>query len=271
MKNEQKQSCSFHDVKLSPSEQIGLHRQDSWELSWVITGAGMRIIGDTKEKFTGGEVVLIPPKIPHCWYFGNETTDKNGKIANITLTFGNDFLEKCANFTEFSEICTKFQQQSNAIKFSGETLNSIISILKAMRHENASERILSILKLTIMIAKNTENQQIAGKYQKTDKEQNRLNQIEIFVICNAKRKISISEIARHVGMNKSAFCVFFKKAAGQTFISYLNAYRIELACKLLKESDLNISDICYEVGFEDFPYFNRVFKKIKRVTPSKYR
>jgi AraC-like DNA-binding protein len=271
MKDKQKKSFSFHNVKLAPSEQIGIHRQDSWELSWVITGAGMRIIGDTTEKFASGEVVLIPPEIPHCWYFDSDTTDRKGKIANITLSLNNYFLENCAAFPELNEVCEKFKQQTNAVKFSGEKLKNIISILKKMRNETSEECILSIIKLLFVISDNTENQQIAGKYQNTDKEQNRLNQIHIFVVCNAKRKISITEIARHIGMNKSSFCVFFKKATGKTFVNYLNEYRIETACQLLNTTKNSISDICYEVGFEDISYFNRVFKKTKNVSPKEYR
>ena len=95
--------------------------------------------------------------------------------------------------------------------------------------------------------------------------------IRIFVTCNAYRNISLDDVVRHVGMNKSAFCTFFKQSIGKTFITYLNEYRIELACQLLKQENISISEICYHVGFTDIPYFNRVFKKHKGCSPSQYR
>jgi AraC-like DNA-binding protein len=91
------------------------------------------------------------------------------------------------------------------------------------------------------------------------------------MVCNAKRRISVSEISRHIGMSKSSFCIFFKKATGKTFVNYLNEYRIETACQLLNTTKNSVSDICYEVGFEDIPYFNRVFKKTKSMSPKEYR
>jgi len=272
MNKDNKQSYIFHNVNLAPKEQIGIHQQDTWEMNWIITGSGVRIIGDTTEKFESGEVVFIPPEIPHCWYFDNETTDKKGKNASVTLFFDNSFLTNCSDcFPELHGHCQKISELTNAIRFTGEKSDKIISILKKMRKENDAERIASIIKLIIAIAENEHSQYNVGKYQKIDKEKLRLDQIEIFVICNAKRNITLSEIARHVGMNKASFCSFFKKAKGKTFINYLNEFRIELACQLLKNSQNNIADICYETGFNDIPYFNRIFKRIKKVSPTEYR
>ena len=41
-----------------------------------------------------------------------------------------------------------------------------------------------------------------------------LNRIQLYVVCNAKRNITLDDIARHVGMNRTPFCLFFKKAKG---------------------------------------------------------
>ena len=267
-----KHSYIFHNVQLAPKEQIGIHQQDTWELTWIITGSGIRIIGDTTEKFVSGEVVFIPPEIPHCWYFDNEITDKKGKNASVTLFFENNLLNNCSDcFPELLEHCQKINKLTNAIKFTGKKTDKIISILKKMRKENEAERIASIIKLILTIAENEDSQCNVGKHQKIDKEKKRLDQINIFVICNVKRNITLSDIARHVGMNRASFCIFFKKATGKTFINYLNEYRIELACQLLKNSKNTIADICYETGFNDMPHFNRIFKRIKKVSPSEYR
>lgn len=91
------------------------------------------------------------------------------------------------------------------------------------------------------------------------------------MVCNARREISLDDVARHVGMNRASFCVFFKKATGKTFVNYLNEYRIELACKLLEEKKMAVSEICYQAGFNNVPYFNRVFKKLKGVAPTEYK
>lgn len=110
-----------------------------------------------------------------------------------------------------------------------------------------------------------------GKSQKTDKEKERMQQIQTYVVCNAKRNITLDDVARHIGMNRTSFCIFFKRTTGQTFVTYLNEHRIRLACQLLRQKKMSVSEICYAVGFNDVPYFNRVFKRCNGVTPRKYK
>lgn len=265
-----KKSFEFESVFLAPEEQIGLHRQDTWELSYVITGSGIRQIGNMTEPFKSGEVVMIPPDIPHCWYFDRETTDMYGKIANITITFDNNFIDNCQMaFPELHDCISNLKKKRNAVKFSMSKSDAIISILKSMRDKDSAERIAPMISLLVAIASD-DNERIVGKYQKRDKVQEHLKQIQVYVICNARRNITLDDAARHIGMNRASFCVFFKKATGKTFITYLNEYRINLACQLFRRGETAISEVCFQVGFNNIPYFNRVFKRLKNMSPSQY-
>lgn len=267
----EKQSFLYDYVRLSPKEQIGLHRQSSWELTLIVIGSGIKLIGDTTEPFQSGEVVMIPPEIPHCWYFNGNNTDTDGKIVNITLSFTNEFLNHCSlNFPELYRYIEDLKNIQEALKYNDPQSITIASILKSMYKQNEVERLSSMIRL-LAILPLADKTRIVGKYKKKDRRQERLDMIRIFVICNVYRNISLDDVVRHVGMNKSAFCTFFKQTIGKTFITYLNEYRIELACQLLKQDNISISEICYHVGFTDIPYFNRVFKKYKGCSPSQYR
>ncbi|MDE6348297.1 MAG: helix-turn-helix domain-containing protein [Bacteroides sp.] len=50
----------------------------------------------------------------------------------------------------------------------------------------------------------------------------------------------------------------------------LNEYRIELACRLPKQKKGSVAEICYQAGFNNVPYFNCVFKKLKGIAPGQY-
>ncbi|MDF2668535.1 MAG: transcriptional regulator, AraC family [Paenibacillus sp.] len=63
----------------------------------------------------------------------------------------------------------------------------------------------------------------------------------------------------------------FKELVGQSFLSYLHALRIRRAASLLASTEMTVSDIAAEVGFESFRTFSRVFKELKGVTPSDFR
>lgn len=268
---QEKHSFSYDHVRLNPEEQIGLHRQSSWELSYIITGSGMRLIGDTTELFHSGEVVIVPPEIPHCWYFDGDDTAPDGKIENITLLFTDDFLDNCSRtFPELQRCVTDLKKNREALKYDGQQSKAIAAILKSMCGQNDVERLSSVIRL-LAILPPTDRAHTVGHYKEMDKKEERLDMIRIFVTCNVQRNISLDDVVRHVGMNKSAFCTFFKQATGKTFIAYLNEYRVGLACQLLRQGRMSVSEVCYHAGFTDIPYFNRTFKKYRGCSPSQYR
>lgn len=255
-----------------PHEEIGLHEADTWEINHVTFGQGMKLIGDRTTPFKAGEVVLIPPHIPHCWKFDESVTDGQGRIANICVFLTDELLERTAEtFPEMEERIAKLKELDEAISFSNKQAQKIVRLLESMREMNNLQRIGSIMELLLLITEDEGNSVTVGKIAEQNREESFLEQIDTYVICNARRDFKLDDIARHVGMNRTSFCVYFKKLTGKTFVTYLNEYRMESACKLLRESQLTISEICYSAGFNDIPYFNRAFKKAMGVSPTEYR
>ena len=83
--------------------------------------------------------------------------------------------------------------------------------------------------------------------------------------------LTLSSVARHVSLNPSYFSNLFKKETGTNFSTYLSNIRIENAKLLLKDSNLALSEIALELGFESQSYFSKVFKEHEGLTPRQYR
>lgn len=83
--------------------------------------------------------------------------------------------------------------------------------------------------------------------------------------------ITLEELSRAAGMSPKYFCRFFQEMTHKSPIDYLNYYRVERACFLLLNTETSITDITYNVGFNDLSYFIKSFKKYKGITPAKYR
>jgi len=261
----------FDHVHIQWNQQVPLHQQETWELSYIITGSGTRIIGDIVENFSKGEIILIPPNIPHCWSFDESVHDKEGKIENITIVFENNFLESCKNlFPElFNSIC-ELQSNENAVSFKDELLEKLQVLMTSMIHQNDIERLSSFIKLLELISY-CKDMQVVGRPVIENKKEKKLQEIHLFVLSNFQKNITLEEISKSVGMQKSSFCVFFKKMTGKSFFTYLTEFRIESACQMLQKTKLSVAEICIASGFSDIPYYNRVFKKIKKVTPTQFR
>ena len=92
-----------------------------------------------------------------------------------------------------------------------------------------------------------------------------------YIQFNYSTDISVDDIANAVGISRSHLYRVFVSNLEQSPIEYLTEYRINEACNLIKNTNLSISQIAVSVGFFDQFYFSRVFKKIKKMPPSKYR
>lgn len=98
-----------------------------------------------------------------------------------------------------------------------------------------------------------------------------LKDVYKYIENNYTRKLCLDEIAKRGRLSKYHFCRVFKTLTGKTFLEYVNNIRIEKAKELLRKSLFSITDICFKVGFADISNFNRTFKKIAGMAPTKYR
>ena len=86
-----------------------------------------------------------------------------------------------------------------------------------------------------------------------------------------KRPITVEEISELTDYSESHFMRIFRRETGQTFISFLNDYRLEMAAYLLKETADPVNAIAENTGFGNFSYFIRMFQKKYGTSPLKYR
>lgn len=265
------QTFHFDHVHITWDQQVPLHQQETWELSYIITGSGNRVIGDVVEDFSKGEIILIPPNIPHCWSFNEKVHDKEGKIENITIVIENNFLAQCKMmFPELSAVIGEILANENAVSFQGEILERLRTLMIAMIEQDSIERLSSFVKLLELVSHCNE-MQVVGRPETENKKEKKLQEIRLFVLKNYQRNITLDEIAKFAGMQKTSFCVFFKKMTGQSFFTFLTGFRIDSSCEMLLKTRLSIAEISVHSGFSDVPYYNRVFKKLKGSSPGNYR
>lgn len=92
-----------------------------------------------------------------------------------------------------------------------------------------------------------------------------------YMLKNYKKAIRLIDVANFLELNPAYFSRIFRQKTGVCFVDYLAEIRINKAIELLKNSNMNISEIAEEVGFVRSRYFTEIFKKRKGMTPSEYR
>jgi AraC-like DNA-binding protein len=93
----------------------------------------------------------------------------------------------------------------------------------------------------------------------------------VLIMNNYKHNITLEDAAKSAYMSPHYFCRFFKKVTGTTFKEYLLRIRIDKAKELLMKYNMSVTEIAYQVGFENLSYFFRVFKRFTSLNPLEFR
>jgi AraC-like DNA-binding protein len=108
------------------------------------------------------------------------------------------------------------------------------------------------------------------------RDQNRAEPVEIwkarnFIDEHSGDELSLTKVAKAVNISTNHLSEKFKQVTGVNFVDYVARTRFEKACDRLEKSNLRISEIAFDVGFQSLSQFNRVFKKLSGKSPSAYR
>ncbi len=253
--------------------EIGYHTHPEIELQYVLRGSGTHVLGDITEPVHEGELILVPKYMPHAWYWDDCSIDDSGCVEEYALQFNIDMIRGAiGSVAEMKSVLDYFENLTYPIEILGETAQNIKCLLIELKKVRGSLRFIKFLTILELLNNNVEYRVVESNEHVDIRQNIRMDNIYQYLVDNHTRKITIDEMANFTGMNKSSFCIYFKKVTGKTFTSILNEYRINRAAIMLYNNlEFSINDICYMVGFSDPSYFNRTFKKYKGRSPMSYR
>lgn len=268
---EKKPTQSFVCYKMSqPSFGFFWHYHPEYELTYIVSGEGKRLVGNNYEEFQAGDLVLLGPNLPHTWISDKKTKQR---CKAIVIQFSKEFIGPFLQYEELKEIKKLLQKSEKGIQFlskKNEDINLLMQQIVRLSNMNKLFQLLVILqKLTTI--KSVQLNAVTFSPIKEDINQHRINKVFQYVQSGFRHTISLQKAATLLHLSKSAFCKYFKRISGKTFSDYVNEIRIANACQLLIETDKPVSQIAFNSGFESLTYFNRVFYKKKYVTPKKFR
>ncbi len=246
------------------------HFHPEYEMVYVEAETGFRHIGDHISKYEGSDMALIGPNIPHLNFdYGVKTTVNTVVIQMKENFLGEDFF----SLPEITAIKTLFEKAKNGLAFYGETKRRAGEKLKQLTTLSHFDQLLSLLQVFHLLANSQEVSFLKAKPIASAsilKEQQRLQKIYHFIEANYHSDINVNEVAKMCNLTTAAFCRYFKKSTHYTFTDFLNQFRINQSKKLLLQ-DKNVTESCYESGFANVAYFNKVFKKFTGENPSAFK
>lgn len=247
------------------------HFHPELELIYINKGQGKTHIGNHLSYFNNSQLILIGANLPHNGFADRLTAQGTETMVQFKSDFlGVDFI----NIPEMANVAALFDRAKKGIRFKIETKTAIGSKINKLVDYDSLERIIKFLEILDYLA-NTDDYTLLNAngvaLEASPQDSDKINIIYKYVNNNFHKHIPLGEIANRVSMTVPAFCRYFKKTTGKTFTQLVNEYRVVHATKLLNESQMSITDICFECGFNNFSHFNKQFNEITGKSASQYR
>lgn len=263
----------FYVIISRLTKNYRLHYHNFAELSFVIEGSGEEILNGKRQALKHGSVSLLLPN----------------HIHEILIPTGSKLTKYCCMFDIELLLSNAYDPQirDKTLKIGSglpshydvpeEHLDYFTSLIEEMFKEYHSKRlgkntiILSKLSEAIVfLLRTTQEQEEQDSALNTDKTSAVMEMLK-YIHLHYNEELNLPLISERLERNQKYLSSAFKRHVGQSFVEYLHHLRIGRATSLLLTTNLSISDIALEIGFDNFRTFSRVFKEIRGTTPLEFR
>lgn len=246
--------CGHEQCK--PSHSFGPAIRPHYLIHYVLNGQGQYHIDGTTYQLVKGDGFLITPGTTTLY-----SADEHNPWEYCWIGFDGYDVKTILQNCGFTQNKLTFTDSTN-----GELSNILLSLIEAFTEGKGNEyTYLGQLYLifSFMCAETFTSRQL---YYETH-----LEKALDYIHHNYTYDIKIIDVAKYIGIDRTYLYKLFKNHKKMSPQQYLSNFRLNIAQKLLEESDLSITEIVYSCGFKDGSAFNKQFKKQLNVTPSQYR
>lgn len=251
------------------------HFHKEYELVLINKARGTRFIGDNVSFFNDGDLVLIGPNIPHLYRNSEEYYTSNNLTAkSIFIHFTDDFLgDGFFSLPEMKLVRKLLDRSALGIAIGGKSNAYVKKKLEEMNEMSPVNRLVCLLDILAHLSASKDISPLLSKAftANNTNDTDRIDKVIQFILKNYKNEIYIETIAEKLNMSIASFSRYFKHHTRKTFSNYVTEIRISHACRLLMDRNYNISEVCYQSGFENQSNFYRHFKKHTGVLPKEYK
>ena len=243
----------------SPTKLPPTHNHMFTQIEFIVGGSCKQTVNGNELECTDGTILLMFPQDVHQY------TEFSGNVAQYNLCFADDMLHQEVLDTMYSKngvLCAKLEKES---------YNRIITCFRKLIHENSNPGLLSSRIIRGLIQEIVIEVLRHAKSVKTKVGNPALRDALQYIRENFRHQITLYELSHTVHLTPQYFCKLFKQELGIAFHEYLRNMRLDYAMMLLKTTNMNITEICIESGFNSASNFTKIFKTRFGITPKQIK
>ncbi|MFO7848250.1 MAG: AraC family transcriptional regulator [Balneolaceae bacterium] len=252
-----------------------LHYHPEMQLIYILEGAGDLFAGDSFVSYGPGSLFLFGPNQSHVFksdpaYFSNDDLEcRTISVFFHDKSLGDGFFD----LEETMGIQSLIERSGRGIQFKQSVSEQMGSRIFGLIDLKGFERFMEILDILHLLSETDQYKYLAtmnSSIPLSDQKNEKVNKVFNYILDHYNEDIKLEDVANIANYSQAAFCHFFKQHTQKTFVQFLIEVRISNACKMLRNTDYNISQVCYESGFNNVSNFNRQFKKLNGMSPTAY-
>ncbi len=244
------------------------------EIHFIPNASGIVLAGDHVGAFTPGHVSVIGSNLPHDWVTPLAPGERIPGRDIVIQFLPNKLSQAAAFLPELAGLRDFLVRAQRGLSYRGRAREQAAALILDMEFQTGLLRFSTFLSLLSLLKETVEYDTLSSAAYVPDLTYGSLETLQkVFahIFSNLSEDIRLPDVARMAGMSDSAFSRFFKKNSGHSFTDHVNKLRVWKAGQLLAETEMPITDICFEAGYRNLSNFNRTFLRHHGVTPSRYR
>lgn len=252
------------------------HAHDVYELTLIVHGT--RMVGTRMDSFFPGDLVLLAPHLPHAWH--NVRQNENEPVKAVTLFFRPHYPSaEFFNLPDNAAMADVLSQSALGLVLREPLRTAVGEQLQALERQAGHRKALGILQILATIA--DANQQEQSEQLQTiltpdhvtfrQRRSPRVQRVLNYIFDHLDEPLTSRDLGKAVGMHPSALGRLFRRSTGSSLIEFIHRARITRACRLLGDPSKSITEIAFEVGFQNLSHFNRIFRRLEGMSPSQKR
>ena len=241
-------------------ETVPVHWHSHFLLNIITSGSGRQIINEKSYALSKGSIVIISPLDFHQNIVNNE------KMSLLAVKFSDklfyDAISKICSFNDFPLVTSLNDEDFETAKYLFSLLSKESERPKAIATDTFTTALIQQLSILALRSCN---------HQTNVSETTPIRKALSFIQYNFKHDIKVADVACYVGYSDNYFSQKFKSETGMEFQKYLLNLRLDYSIKLLNFSELTVTEVCFESGFNTLQHFSQAFKNKFGLSAKSYK
>ncbi len=258
-----------------PFRTVRWHFHPEYEIHLVVATSGRYFVGDFIGEFEPGNLVLTGPNLPHNWVSDipeGSSIPLRGRIIQFTESFIGDAMTVLPELAALGHL---LESSRRGVLFSAATSRQLAPLMDELMQAQGVRRIELFMMIAGVLGRAQQTQMLASASYLPDPSgymSAGMNKALAYIRENLTQPFEESDLAAIAGQSASAFSRAFRRHTGMPLVQYVKRLRINLACQILMSEEMaSITEICFQVGFNNLSNFNRQFLAEKGMPPSRFR